>query len=521
MSDIKPVVLVVLDGWGEWNVKVGNPLVAANLPTITSLNNYYPKLLLSASGISVGLPWGEMGNSEVGHMTLGSGQIIYQFLPTITNSLQDGSFFINPAFLAAIDWAKTHNSKLHLLGLVSDGGVHAHIDHLLGLLDLAKRQGLEKVFVHAITDGRDTNPKSAKNYLQKVLTKIESLGIGKIATICGRHYGMDRNSNWDRTLKAWQAWVLGEGKKSDNVLNVVDEQYQAGITDEYFEPVVLTEDGLISKDDAVIFFNYRKDRARQVTEAFLQTEKTGLKVQALENIHFVGFVEYEPNLLTNIAFPEQKITTRLGEVISGAGLKQLRIAETEKYAHVTYFFNGGNEQPFVGEDRMLVKSADVNSYADLPEMSIYEVNKKLIATIKEQKHSFVLVNYANPDMVGHTGDFKATIKAVEIVDKCLDELVTTVQGLGGTVLITADHGNAEELVDIQTGEKNTEHSNNPVPAWLVTPTNFKHKTQSIKDYEANGMLVDVAPTILELLSLPAPKNMVGRSLLEAFNKYGY
>lgn len=524
MKAYKPVVLVVLDGWGESPIQFGNPIVTANLPTIKNLDKYYPKLLLSASGISVGLPWGEMGNSEVGHMTLGSGQIIYQYLPMIANSLTDGSFYNNQALVKIMQNTRDTGGKLHLMGLVSDGGVHAHIDHLLGLLIMAQRQELKEVFIHVIADGRDVAPRSIKNYLTKVQETISHLGIGKIATIAGRYFTMDRNNNWDRILEAWNAMVLGEGKKITDAFAGIDEQYQEGTNDEYLKPMVVTENdtpvGMIGENDGVVFFNYRKDRARQITQAFLTPDKTTLKITPPQGLRFVGFVEYEKGLLKpdQIAFPEQKITTRLGEIISKAGLKQLRIAETEKYAHVTYFFNGGNELPFENEDRMLVKSVDVATYADAPEMSAQGLTTKVLDAIATEKYSFILINYANPDMVSHTGDYQATVKALETVDGCLDQLITAVQNIGGAVLITADHGNAEEVVNTQTGEKNTEHSSNPVPAWLVTPDNFHNKKALPQSFEANALLVDVAPTILELLNLPIPKEMVGRSLVSTFNK---
>ena len=523
MKILKPLVLVVLDGWGEWSTKIGNPVAYANLPTIGKLNKYYPKLLLEASGIAVGLPWGVVGNSEVGHQTIGSGQIIYHYLPTITSAIRSDAFFRNQVLLNAIAWTKKYNSRLHFLGLVSDGGVHSHIDHLVGLLKLAKEQGVPKVFIHAVTDGRDTSPKSADKYLKIILEKTKQIGVGIIVSIAGRYYAMDRNKNWDRTEKAFLAYTKGVGIKEQNPQRAIENQYNRKITDEYIEPVVMVDNqnkpvGLVEDNDAIVCFNFRGDRSRQITKAFVMPNFDKFKkAKQPHNIKFVCFAQYEEGLPVDIVFPPHKITTRVAEILSKSNKKQLRIAETEKFAHVTYFFNGGIGDPFVGEDRIFVPSKNVRSYAEDPRMSAYEITKKLLKAIIEKDYDFVLVNYANSDMVGHTGDFKAGIKAVEVVDNCLQQLMATVLKKGGCLIITADHGNIEEMINLETGEIDTKHSINPVPCWLVAPDN--QRAESIVDrtsFGTKGMIADIAPTILELLKIRIPKDMVGISLLDKF-----
>lgn len=516
-----PIVLTILDGWGEWRTEKGNPVAKADLPTYDYLNEHYPKMLLQASGMAVGLPWGVMGNSEVGHQTIGSGQIIYQFLPTINAAISDNSFFSNETLLDTAKWVKDNNSKLHLMGLVSDGGVHSNMEHLVALLAFAKKEGIDEVYIHAITDGRDTEPKSAKKYLTSLQQSIKEIGVGEIASLSGRYYTMDRNDNWDRIEKSFLAFTEGEGKKQSDVLEAVEEQYKNGLKDEYLEPVVITDNSsnpkaLIEDGDAIICFNFRKDRSRQIARAFsVEGFDKFEKAKQPENIKFTAFNEYEKDLPISVVFKPQEITVRLGEILSKEGKKQLRIAETEKYAHVTYFFNGGNEKPFEGEDRVVVPSKNVPSYADKPEMSAAEISEKLLKAIDEDKYDFILVNYANPDMVGHTGDFNAGVKALECVDGHLRKLIDKVLEKNGSLLITADHGNIEEMVDLYTGETDTEHSTNPVPCWLVTPDNYRDKKENENSMEVGGMLVDLAPSVLEYFDIEKPEDMVGVSLLDS------
>ncbi len=527
MRRLKPIVLVVLDGWGETNEKKGNPLKVAQLPTIKKLNQFYPKIYLQASGISVGVPWGESGNSEIGHQTMGSGRITYQNLPRIALSIENGTFFQNKYILKAMQKAKSENKAFHILGLLSDGGVHAHIDHIFAVLEMAKEEGLTNVFVHAITDGRDTPPASGEKYIQKLQRKINKLGIAKIATLSGRYYTMDRNNNWDRIEKAFRAMTEGKGILEEDPLLAIQKQFKKKVYDEYLEPVVITEKGipvgLIKDGDCVFFVNYREDRARQITKAFVEKkfDKFSKETKRPCDITFVTMIEYEKNLPTIVAFPTEKIEKTLGEVLSENGKKQLRIAETEKYAHVTYFFNGGKEKPFKREDRILIPSKNAPSYADIPEMSAREITQKLIEEIEKNKYDFILVNYANPDMVGHTGNFDASVKAVEVVDECLNKLIKSVLIQRGCLIITADHGNVEEVINLKTGERDTEHSSNPVPCWFVTPYNHREEPKNQQEEEedeikARGLLCDVAPTILDLLNIPKPNIMTGDSLLPWF-----
>ncbi|MFW5888515.1 MAG: 2,3-bisphosphoglycerate-independent phosphoglycerate mutase [Patescibacteria group bacterium] len=523
----KPVVLVILDGWGEWEVEKGNPIKKADLPQIKKLDDHYPKLYVQASGKSVGLPAEFPGNSEVGHQTLGSGQIVFQHLPLITQEIVNGDFYENETLINAMEWSKRKNKKLHLVGLLSDGGVHSHIRHLIALLRLAEKRGADEVYVHAFTDGRDTPPISAEQYIKTLMREMDQIGVGRLATLGGRYYGMDRNRNWDRVEKAFSAMVDGEGEKDKDPLQAIKDQYYNDISDEYLKPTVLTDDdekpvGKIEDGDVVICFNFRKDRSRQLAKVF--TDKAFdkfRKVRPPQNIRFVGFKEYEKDIPMEVAFHSGKITSRLGETLSKEGKKQYRIAETEKYAHVTYFFNGGKEKAFTGEDRKIIPSKNVRSYADMPEMSAKEVTFDLLKTIDSNKYDFILANYANPDMVGHTGDLQAGVKAVEAVDRSLREVIRKVLEKGGHILITADHGNVEEMVNIYTGEKNTEHTNNPVPCWYVAPDNYIKKRRepvSDEDIKPDAMLIDVAPTVLDIMGIKKPRDMAGRSMLENFGR---
>lgn len=515
----KPVVLVVLDGWGLGKADKGNAITEAKLPTIDKLNKYYPHAALQASGISVGLPWGEAGNSEVGHITLGAGKIIYQNMPRITMAIQDGEFYQNHEFLKAIEHTRKNEGALHLMGLIGKGGVHSYMDHLYALLELLRNQKTEKVYLHLFTDGRDSSPTSAVETIQEIQKRLKMYGVGKIATLCGRYFAMDRNNNWDRTRKAYELMTEGAGEKITDPIAYLNESYKQEIFDEYLKPAIVTENNqpvaTVKAGDAVIFFNFREDRARQLTKAFVLPGFTKFKRSLLKNLYFVTMTQYEEGLPVSVAFPPVGVKDSLGTIIGHEHLAQLRIAETEKFAHVTYFFNGGLEDAFPGEDRVIVPSKATDSFAKVPEMSAREITDKVLDAVKKEKYAFILLNYANADIVGHTGDEKATIKAVETIDQCLSELIQAVLLKNGCLLITADHGNAEELRNNLTGEKNTEHSTNPVPIWLITSENHRKAPLEAgqENLEAIGLLSDVAPTILELLGLKKPAEMTGESLL--------
>lgn len=515
-----PVVLVVLDGWGISNNSQGNAIKQANLPTIDKLNKFYPMTALQASGISVGLPWGECGNSEVGHMALGAGKIIYQNLPRISLAIQDGSFFKNPALLQAINNAKNKKSSLHFMGLLGEGSVHSHREHLYALLDMAKNEKIENVFIHIFTDGRDSPPNSGTKTITELRDKIRFYGIGKIASICGRNWAMDRNNNWDRVEKVYQLLTSGKGEQIQDPVKYLQNSYEKEIFDEYIEPAIVTENqkplALVCDNDSVIFFNFREDRSRELTKAFVLPGFDKFKKDKMLKLEFVTMTEYEKDLPVTIAFPPEKIKEGLGEALSKKKLRQLRIAETEKYAHVTYFFNGGKEEPWPGEDRILIPSPSVPRFDQAPEMSAPQITERAVAAIESEKYSFILINYANPDMVGHTGNEKAAIEAVQSVDKSLSLLIPAVLKVKGCLLITADHGNAEEVKNFHTGQIDTEHSTNPVPFWFVAHDNHREKkAEEIvrQQNEVGGLLSDVAPTILELMNIEKPREMNGESLL--------
>lgn len=522
------VSLVVLDGFGVAPRGRGNAVTSAKMPFYQSLLQSYPYANLQAAGEAVGLPWGEMGNSEVGHMNLGLGRIAYQDLPRINNSIRDGSFFQNPAFIKAIEHVKKFSSKLHLVGLVSDGGVHALDEHLYQLLSLAKQEGLRDVKVHAILDGRDTPPKSGVEYLQRFLKTAQSIGIGEIASCGGRYFAMDRDNRWERIEKAYQAIVFGAGPKTNDPLAYIMDQYKSGKTDEDMEPFVITNEvggpiGTINKNDAVIFFNFRTDRARQLTEAFVLPgfEKFDRKGR-VENLFFVTMVAYESGLPVEVAFPEFESTNALAKVLSDSGLRQLHIAETEKYAHITNFFDGALGVAYPGEEFSLVPSPPVKQYDQQPEMSAIEITQKALQEIGKGIYNFVVINYANPDMVGHTGNFPATVTALEVIDRSLQEIVMATLALEGVCIITGDHGNAEEMIDLQSGEITKEHTNNPVPFLYVANDSKLEKSDASKSLDPSaispiGILSDVAPTILDIFGLQKPAEMTGRSLLPIIN----
>ena len=507
----KPTVLLILDGYGERKEKDGNAIALANTPVMDKLKKEFPYVEGQASGLFVGLPDGQMGNSEVGHMNMGAGRIVYQELTRITKAIEDGDFFENKALKEAVEHCKKENSALHFMGLVSSGGVHSHIGHIYGLLELAKRAGLKKVYLHAFLDGRDTPPDSGKSFLMDVEKKMQELGVGEIATISGRYYAMDRDKNYDRVEKAYRAMVDGTGEKASSVEEAIDASYAKKVYDEFVLPTVIEKDGTVhtvSDGDAMIFFNFRPDRAREICHAFCDDEFNFFNRGPRKKVFFVCFTDYDPTIPNKrVAFEKEEIHNTLGEVVSNLGKNQLRIAETEKYAHVTFFFNGGKEEPYKNEDRILVPSPkEVPTYDLKPEMSCYTVTEKLTEAIRSGKYDLVVANFANPDMVGHTGVLSAAIKAIEVVDECMGKVVDAVESMHGNLFILADHGNADIMIDEKTGEPYTAHTTNPVPFILVSEE--KHKLRE------GGCLADVAPTLLELMGIPQPKEMTGKSLLE-------
>lgn len=509
----KPLVLMILDGWGERPACPDNAISCANPVYFQSLKQQYPYTSLSCSGLDVGLPEGQMGNSEVGHLNLGAGRIVYQEITRISKAIEDGSFFRNAELLNAIKAAQDNDGAVHLLGLLSDGGVHSLLTHLYALLELCKQQGMEKVYVHGFLDGRDVAPQSAMDYINQLEKKMQEIGVGQIATLGGRFYGMDRDKRWDRVERAYNAMVCGEGIKAATPQAAIQNSYEARISDEFIEPVVIVDAegnplATIQDGDSVIFFNFRADRARQISHAFVDKDFNGFKRCYWPAVHYVCMTEYDATLPAPVAFPPQNLKNTLGEVLARYGLSQFRIAETEKYAHVTFFFNGGVEQPYQGEERVLIPSPQVSTYNLQPEMSAREVTERLLEEIQKGKHDLYIVNYANPDMVGHTGVLEAAIEAVNTVDESMRQVVEYVRQKGGTVLITADHGNVEEMIDPETGVSFTAHTTNRVPFILVSDS---YRNVKLRD---NGSLQDVAPTILDLLNIPIPEEMTGKSLLE-------
>ena len=507
----KPTVLMILDGYGLNEKTDGNAIAMAKTPVMDKLMSEYPCVKGNASGLAVGLPDGQMGNSEVGHMNMGAGRIIYQELTKITKAIEDGVFFENKALLAACENAKKNDSALHLMGLVSDGGVHSHIGHIFGLLELAKRQGLEKVYVHCFLDGRDTPPASGKEYVEQLEAKMKEIGVGEVASVSGRYYAMDRDNRWDRVELAYKALTKGEGVEGTDAAEAVQASYDAEKTDEFVLPTVLKKDGkpvaTIQDKDSVIFFNFRPDRARELTRAFCADEFTGFEREKRLDLTYVCFTEYDETIPNkSVAFKKEEITNTFGEYLAAHNMTQARIAETEKYAHVTFFFNGGVEEPNKGEDRILVKSPKVPTYDMQPEMSAPEVCEKLVEAIKSDKYDVIIINFANPDMVGHTGVEAAAIKAVETVDACVGKAVEAIKEVDGQLFICADHGNAEQLVNYETGEPWTAHTTNPVPFILVN-ADPKYTLRE------NGCLADIVPTLIQLMGMEQPKEMTGESLL--------
>ena len=505
----KLTMLMILDGFGENKEEKANAVKLANTPNIDKLMKTCPTTDIHTSGLDVGLPEGQMGNSEVGHTNIGAGRIVYQELTRITKSIEDGDFFTNEEFIAAIENCKKYNSKLHIMGLLSNGGVHSHIRHLFGLLELAKRRDFEDVYVHCFMDGRDTAPSSGESFISELEEKMKEKGVGKIATITGRFYSMDRDKRWQRVEKAYNALVRGEGEKATSAIGAIESSYQKEIFDEFIEPTVIvngeTPVATIGKHDSVIFFNYRPDRAREITRTLVDKEFNEFEVEKDLDLYYVCMTSYDetmPNV--HIAFKKEELKNTFGEYISKHGLTQLRIAETEKYAHVTFFFNGGEEKQYPGEDRILVPSPKVETYDLKPEMSAYEVTDKVVEAINSKKYDCIILNYANPDMVGHTGVLEAAIKAIETIDECVGRVVEAVNNQDGVLLITADHGNAEQMIDYKTGEPHTAHTTNPVPLILVGMENAKLR---------EGRLADLAPTMLDIMNLEKPAEMTGESLI--------
>lgn len=494
----------------------GNAVARAKKPFFDSLIKDYPHTLLQASGEEVGLPKFEFGNSEVGHMNLGSGRVMYQELPKIDKTIQDGSFFENKVLKGAIEHVRKNKSSLHLMGLTSSGGVHSHIRHLYALLELAKKEKIKNVYIHAFTDGRDTPNDSAQDFIIEVEQKTKKLRVGKIATIMGRFWAMDRDNHWDRIEKAYNAMVKGEGNKYKKPKKAIQDSYNKEIYDEKLEPVVIKGvNGKISKDDAAIFFDFRSDRAKQITRAITSPEFDGFSRELIPNLYFACFTKYDEGLPAKIVFPKKDINNSLGEILTQNNLKQLRIAETEKYAHVTVFFNCGRIDPFSNEQRILVQSPQVDSYDKKPEMSAFEVTNKVLKEIDAEKNDFTLINYANADMVGHTGNIEAAIKGIEVVDKCLSKVVPAVLEKDGNVLITADHGNADIMINLINGEVNKEHTVNPVP-FIVVSNERKggSKEEDLSLLQPMGLLTDVTTTTLALMGLDKPGEMTGTNLLE-------
>ncbi len=507
----RPVVLMILDGYGLNDKTEGNAVAQAQTPVMDKLMQEYPFVRGNASGMAVGLPEGQMGNSEVGHLNMGAGRIVYQELTRITKEIQDGTFFENPALLKAVENCKENNSALHLMGLLSNGGVHSHNTHLYGLLELAKRNGLDKVYVHCFLDGRDTPPASGKEFAQELQKEMDKIGTGRIASVMGRYYAMDRDNNYDRVKLAYDAMTKGEGLTAESGVSGIQASYDRDETDEFVKPTVVLEDGkpvcVVSDKDSVVFFNFRPDRAREITRAFCDDDFKGFDRGPRKDIVFVCFTDYDPTIPNKeVAFHKVSITNTFGEWLAAHHMTQARIAETEKYAHVTFFFNGGVEKPNEGEDRILVNSPKVATYDLKPEMSAYEVCDKLTEAIRSEKYDVVIINFANPDMVGHTGVLEAAVKAVEAVDACVGKAVEAIKETDGVMFICADHGNAEQLVDYETGEPFTAHTTNQVPFILV---NYD-PAYTLRD---GGCLADIVPTLIEIMGMEQPAEMTGKSLL--------
>ncbi len=511
-TERRPVMLMILDGWGIRLDTEGNAVAEAETPYYNGLLAAYPHTVLSASGEDVGLPEGQMGNSEVGHLNIGAGRVVYQDFTRISKAIREGEFFKNETILSAMINARERGTALHLIGLLSDGGVHSHITHLYALLEMAKHEGVEKVYVHALLDGRDVPPANAREYIDALENKLKELGIGAIATVMGRYYAMDRDKRWDRVEAAYNAMVFGEGLEATLASGAVARSYEAGETDEFVKPtIIIRENGepvaTVRDGDSVIFYNFRPDRAREITRAFVDEDFAGFtRRPGFPEVFYVCMTQYDKTINAPVAFKPQVLTNTLGEYLSKNGLKQLRIAETEKYAHVTFFFNGGVEPPNLGEERILIPSPQVATYDLKPEMSAFEVTEAVLGEIKADKFDVIILNFANPDMVGHTGVRVSAIKAVEVVDDCISKIVEAVKAKGGIVFITADHGNVEQMEDPESGQPFTAHTTGPVPFIYVDDQN---RDAVLKP----GSLEDIAPTLLKILGLNQPEEMTGKNLI--------
>ena len=502
----KPVALIIMDGYGYNPDTYGNAIAAAKKPNLDKYMASCPNTIIGASGLDVGLPDGQMGNSEVGHTNIGAGRIVYQMLVKISKDIKDGTFNNNKAILSAMESCKAKGTALHLMGLLSPGGVHSHMEHLFGIVKMAKANGLDKVYIHAFLDGRDVPPSSAAEYMEQTVAELKDIGLGKIATISGRFYAMDRDNAWDRVEKAYAALVYGEGVQEKCPVEAIKNSYANGVTDEFMLPTVIEGGASIKADDSVIFFNFRPDRARQITRAFVDPDFSGFeRKNGFFPLNFVCMAQYDatmPNV--SVAYPPEQLKMTMGEYLSKLGKTQLRIAETQKYAHVTFFFNGGEEKQFEGEDRILIKSPDVETFDMKPEMSAYEVCDAVVDAINSDKYDVIILNYANCDMVGHTGVFDAAVQAVEAVDTCVGRMVDAILAKGGAALITADHGNADKMME-PDGSPFTAHTTNPVPLIAVGVEG---------ELVEGGVLADLAPTMLDIMGVPQPEEMTGKSLLK-------
>ncbi len=510
----RPVLLVIMDGWGISSNIEGNAILKAKKPCLDRIMRQFPKTELQASGEYVGLPEGQMGNSEVGHLNIGAGRVVYQELTRINRAIRTREIFANEVLLKAIKKALDHGSAFHLMGLVSDGGVHSHVEHLFALLDMLQKNGLPKIYIHAFLDGRDVPPSSGGEYIRLLEKHIQNMPEVKIASVAGRYYPMDRDKRWDRVEKAYRAIVAGEGRVAFSASEAVERAYAEGQTDEFIEPTVIVDNsgqpsGKIGREDVLLFFNFRADRARQISHAFCDDDFRGFdRPEGFLQLHYVCLTQYDIKLGCPVVYPPQNLNNTLGEMVSAAGLKQMRIAETEKYAHVTFFFNGGIEKAYPGEDRVLIPSPKVATYDLKPQMSAIELTEKVIETINSDRYELIVLNYANPDMVGHTGVFEAAVEAVETVDFCVHRIIDPVLEKGGAIIITADHGNVECMLDLQSRQCVTSHTPNPVPMVLISPDAGKF------ELHPGGSLQDIAPTILELMGLEKPAEMTGKSLIK-------
>jgi len=509
----KPVVLCILDGWGENPDLEGNAVEAADTPNLDQYKEAYPFSTLTASGEAVGLPEGQMGNSEVGHLNIGAGRVVYQEITRISRSIRDGDFFENAALLEAFRGCAKEGRAVHLMGLLSDGGVHSHEEHLFALIDMAKMNGVERLYIHAFLDGRDVPPKSALEYFERLEEKMRETGLGRVATVMGRYYAMDRDNRWDRVKTAYDAMVYAEGERAYTAAEAVESSYEASRVDEFVMPTTIIDPerdapvATVESDDSVVFFNFRADRAREITRAFIKDDFTGFdRGPRPPEVSYVCMTQYDANFDAPVAFPPQELTKVLADVLAVHGLRQLHVAETEKYAHVTFFFNGGEETPKPGEDRVLIASPKVATYDLKPEMSADKVADAVVHAISTDDHDFIVVNFANGDMVGHTGVFDATVEAVEAVDRCVGRIVESVRRAGGVILITSDHGNADKMTDNMHDQPFTAHTTNKVPLYLITDERVR--------LAAGGILADIAPTLLDILKIEKPAEMTGRSLIE-------